>query len=220
MGDDLYLYLAVSPHSVSSVLVRQEGREHMPIYYTSKTLLSAETRYLPLEKLAFALVIAARKLQPYFQAHKIVVLTEYPLKTLLRKADLSNRISKWAVELGNLHIVFQPRMAIKAQVLADFVAEFTPAEEVENYLEDSNGRARKDEAPWRMLHGDIWKLFVDGASNYKGSGAGIVLIAPCGTTHEHALKLNFSASNNEAEYEALIAGLKIANGLSVEELDV
>ncbi|WP_373870411.1 RNase H-like domain-containing protein, partial [Bacillus altitudinis] len=84
----MYIYLAVSPHSVSSVLVRHEGREHMPIYYTSKTLLSAETRYLPLEKLAGALVIAARKLQPYFQAHKIIVLTEYPLRALFRKADL------------------------------------------------------------------------------------------------------------------------------------
>lgn len=61
---------------------------------------------------------------------------------------------------------------------------------------------------------------MDGTSNYRGSGAGVALIAPCGTTHEHTLKLNFPASNNEAAYEALIAGLKIAQGLEVEDLVV
>ncbi|KAH7840454.1 hypothetical protein Vadar_017215 [Vaccinium darrowii] len=77
-----------------------------------------------------------------------------------------------------------------------------------------SSRTEKDEVPWQMLHGDILKLFVDGASNYKGFGAGIVLISRYRTTHEHALKLNFSTSKNEAEYEALIAGLKIAKGLN------
>ena len=118
--------MAVSNHAVSSVLVRQEGREHMPIYYISRTFLDAETRYLPMEKLAFTLIIASRKLGHYFQAHPIIVLTEYPLRAILRKADLSNKVSKWAVELGEFDIRYQPRTAIKAQVLADFVAEFSP----------------------------------------------------------------------------------------------
>ena len=100
--------------------------DHVPVYYSSKTLLDAETRYLPSVKLALALVSASRKMAPYFQAHVITVLTEHPLKAVLRKADLSNRISKWAVELANFSIRFQPRTAIKAQVLADFVAEFSP----------------------------------------------------------------------------------------------
>ncbi|KAH7861387.1 hypothetical protein Vadar_025452 [Vaccinium darrowii] len=74
--------------------------------------------------------------------------------------------------------------------------------------------------PWQMVHGDIWKLFVDGPLNYKGSGVGIILVVPYETTHEHALKLNFSALNNEAEYDALIVGLKIAKGLDIEDLVV
>jgi hypothetical protein len=129
-GEDLYLYLAVSEHSTSAVLVRQEssgeGIDQQPIYYISKTLLPAETRYLPIEKLALALVTAKRKLLPYFQSFTIIVVTEYPLKAVLRKADLSNRLCKWSLELANFDIRYQPRTAIKGQVLADFVAEFSP----------------------------------------------------------------------------------------------
>ena len=80
--------------------------DHILVYYTSKTLLDAETRYLPLEKLTLALVSASRKMVPYFQAHLITVLTEHPLRAVLRKADLSNRISKWAMELANFNIIF------------------------------------------------------------------------------------------------------------------
>ncbi|CAL5426961.1 unnamed protein product [Camellia sinensis] len=71
-------------------------------------------------------MMASRKLAHYFHAHTIVVLTEFPLKTLFEQADFSGRILKWAVELGKFDIKFQPQTAIKAQALADFVAEFSP----------------------------------------------------------------------------------------------
>ena len=77
-GKDLFIYLSVSKHAVSVVLLRDQGIQH-PIYYISKTLVDAETRYLPLEKLALALMHATRKLPHYFQAHTIYVLTEYQL---------------------------------------------------------------------------------------------------------------------------------------------
>lgn len=92
--ENLYLNLAISSHTVSSALILQEGSEDKPVFFTSKTLLPAQTRNLPLEKLALALVSATRKLLPYFQSHTIVVLTEHLLKSLFRKADLSNRVSK------------------------------------------------------------------------------------------------------------------------------
>ncbi|GMP50878.1 hypothetical protein CsSME_00017309 [Camellia sinensis var. sinensis] len=82
-GEKLFLYMAVSEHAVSAVLIREEKGEQKAVYYVSKTLADAETRYLPLEKLMLALVMASKKLNHYFQAHKIVVLTEYPLKSLL-----------------------------------------------------------------------------------------------------------------------------------------
>lgn len=93
-GKELFLYLAVSEHAVSAVLIREEKGEQKAVYYVSKTLASAETRYLPLEKLMLALVMASKKLNHYFQAHKIVVLTEHPLKSLLQQGDLTGRITR------------------------------------------------------------------------------------------------------------------------------
>ena len=78
LGKDLFMYLSMSDHAVSVMLLRDQ-RVQQPVYYISKTLVDAETRYLPLEKLVLALVHATRKLPHYFQAHTVYVLTEYPL---------------------------------------------------------------------------------------------------------------------------------------------
>jgi hypothetical protein len=77
-----------------------------------------------MEKLALTLVIASRKLRPYFQAHTVRVLTEYPLRKVLQKLDLSGRLANWAVKLGEFNLEFLPRSAIKGQALPDFIAEF------------------------------------------------------------------------------------------------
>ena len=91
--EDLYMYLSVSKHAKSAVLLRDRGVQQ-PIYYISKTLVDAETRYLPLEKLVLALVHATRKLLHYFQAHTVYALTEYSLQSLLKKSDFTGRIAK------------------------------------------------------------------------------------------------------------------------------
>ena len=88
-GETLLLYLVVSEHAVSAVLVREEGRKKYPIYYVRKSLLDAETRNSHFEKLAQALVIAARKLRPYFEAHQVVVVTSFPIKAVLHKPEVS-----------------------------------------------------------------------------------------------------------------------------------
>ena len=79
-GEELFLYLAVSPATVSVALVREENEVQKPVYFTSRALRGAEERYPPMEKLAFVLVTAARKLKPYFQAHTMIVLTNKPLR--------------------------------------------------------------------------------------------------------------------------------------------
>ena len=84
-----------------------------------------------MEKLAYALILASRKLRPYFQAHKIEVRTSFPLRQALHKPEASGRIMKWAVELGQFDIEYKPRTAIKGQALADFILEFPPTFEVE-----------------------------------------------------------------------------------------
>ena len=93
-GKDLFMYLSVSEHSVSAVLLSDGGMQQ-PAYYISKTLVDAETRYLLLEKSVLALVQATQKLPHYFQAHTIYVLTEYPLQSLLKRFDFTERIAKW-----------------------------------------------------------------------------------------------------------------------------
>ena len=126
LGEVLLLYLAVSEHVVSAVLVREEGSKQLPIYYVSKALLDAETCYSHLEKLALALIVAARTLRPYFQAHPIVVVTSFPIKLVLHKPEVFGRLAKCAVELGEYDVIFRPATAIKSLVLANFVAEFSP----------------------------------------------------------------------------------------------
>ncbi|XP_013608052.1 PREDICTED: uncharacterized protein LOC106314775 [Brassica oleracea var. oleracea] len=118
---------SISEHAVSAVLVREEENKQLPIYYVSKALLDAETRYSHLENLALALIVAACKLRPYFQAHPIVVVTSFPVKLVLHKPEVSGRLAKLAVELGEYDVIFRPATVIKSQVLADFVAEFSPA---------------------------------------------------------------------------------------------
>ena len=119
------MYLSVSEAATSSVLVRQEDKIQTPVYYTSKALLPAETRYSPAEKMALALVTTARTLRPYFQAHKIQVYTNCPLKLILQKPEVSGRLAKWAIEMSEFDIECLPRTSIKGQAVAYFVAEFT-----------------------------------------------------------------------------------------------
>ncbi|CAA0826502.1 Unknown protein, partial [Striga hermonthica] len=113
--EPLYLYLGVSDVAVSAVLIRQDGLQQFPIYYVSKALHDAELRYPYMEKLAFALIIAARKVRPYFLEHSIVVFTTYPLRQVLHRPDTSGRMIKWAIELGQFDLQYRPRTAIKAQ---------------------------------------------------------------------------------------------------------
>ena len=91
----LFAYIAVAPYAVSLVLIRVDNGVQRPVYYVSKSLHKAEVRYLPLEKAILAVVLGTRKLPHYFQAHTVVILTQLPLKTILRSANYTGRIAKW-----------------------------------------------------------------------------------------------------------------------------
>jgi len=125
----LFAYLAVAPHAVSFVLIREDNGVQRPVYYVSKSLHEAEVRYLSLEKTILAVVHATRKLRHYFQAHTVIVLTQLPLKSILRSANYTGRIAKWGTILGAFDIKYMPRTSVKGQVLADLVAEFTECTE-------------------------------------------------------------------------------------------
>ena len=115
---DFFLYLAVSPIAISSSLIREEERIQMPVYYTSKALRGARERYLPIEKLAFALVTVACKVRIYFLAHTIIVPTNKPLKKAMNSLDTVGRLVLWAIVLSEFDVQYRPRIAIKAQALA------------------------------------------------------------------------------------------------------
>ena len=168
----------------------------------SKSLNEVEVRYLPLENAILAVVHATRKLPHYFQSHTVVVLTQLPLKSVLRSADYTGRIAKWGTILGAFDIKYMPRTSIKGQVLTDLVAEFTECPE-----EMEGGSEKLDEGLIDVVSIQCpppWELYVDGAANQQGSGVGLVLVSPERITIEKSLRLNFSATNNKAEYKALL----------------
>ena len=109
----LFAYIAIAPHALSLVLIRVDGCRQRPVYYVSKSLHDAENRYLPLEKAILAMVHGTRKLSHYFQAHTVVVLTQLPLKVILRSTDYTGRIAKWGTILGAFDIKYMPRTSIK-----------------------------------------------------------------------------------------------------------
>ncbi|XP_058215770.1 uncharacterized protein LOC131326879 [Rhododendron vialii] len=201
-GENLFLYLAVSPHAVSTVLVREEQGTQLPVYYTSRALRGAELRYPRAEKIAFAMVIADRRLRPYFQAHPIKVLTDKPLRRILHSPETSGRLIQWSIELGEFDIEYKPRIAIKAQVLADFLAEYTYPEPEELHKEEPKP----------------WVLQVDESTTKDASGAGLILTSPKGQCLSYALRFEFKTTNNEAEYEALVVGLELASAVGARHV--
>ncbi|MCI26673.1 maturase K, partial [Trifolium medium] len=133
-----------SPHT-------RGNRRTKTIYFMSKTLQGPELSYQLIEKVVLALVNATRRLRHYFLAHIIVVRTDQPIKSLLGRPDMAGRMLKWSLELFKFDICYESRKALKAQVLADFVAEMTsPASPIDG--------------------ADKWTIFVDGASNATGAG--------------------------------------------------
>ncbi|XP_031112204.1 uncharacterized protein LOC116016181 [Ipomoea triloba] len=201
----LFVYLAVSDRAVSSVLVREENKGiQKPIYYVSKALQGPELRYTKFEKTALALWATAKRLAAYFQAHPIVVLTDQPLGTILRNPTSSGRLIKWAMMLTQFAIEYKPRPAIKGQALVDFIVECTARD-------PEPDRPTALEEPW-------WEVSTDGSSSKKGCGGGIVLTSPEGFKIYQALIFKFQPTNNEAEYEALIGGLRLAKQMKAERL--
>nr|GEZ78320.1 reverse transcriptase domain-containing protein [Tanacetum cinerariifolium] len=159
-----------------------------------------------MEKLVLSLVFAAKRLRRYFQAHPITVITDQPIKQVMSRPDVAGRLQKWSIMLGEHNITYRPRTSIKGQILADFLNEMPS-----NASQGVSVAETKEEP---------WTLFTDGSSCVDGSGAGLILTNPDGVEFTYALRFQFAASNNEAEYEALIAGLRIATQMGVKNIQV
>ncbi|GKA30898.1 reverse transcriptase domain-containing protein, partial [Tanacetum coccineum] len=165
------------------------------------------------EKLELSLIHMTRRLRRYFEAHPVKVITDQPIKNILSNTETSSKLAKYAIELGAYTITFIPRNAVKGQVLVDFLSEVPEGEKEESYFRTPKAFSEKDDM-------ETWTLFTDGALSPKGSGAGLVLIGPSGIEYTYALRLTFPSTNNEAEYEALLAGLRIARQMNISNIEV
>ena len=214
----LFAYITVASHAVSLVLIRVDNGVQRPVYYVSKLLHEVEVQYLPLEKAILAVVHGTRKLSHYFQSHTVVVLTQLLLRSLLWNADYIGRITKWGTILGAFDIKYMSRTSVKGQVFADLVNEFAEAP-----VEESREEQNMDEKSVGVISIQeplSWKVYVDGAVNHRGSGVGLVLISPERITIEKSLRMGFLATNNKAEYEALLTGMIMVQRLRGKAVEV
>ena len=129
-------------------------------------------------------------------------MTDHLLKKAMNKLEAAGRLIQWAVELSEFDIRYQPRNAIKAQALADFIAEFTP-----NYEDLGEGDYNKK-----------WVVHVDGSSTLYAGGIGVVLQSPKGDKLKYKARLQYQTTNNEVENEALLKGLELAKSVEADSI--
>jgi hypothetical protein len=190
--EPLYLYVAATTQVVSAVIVvecTEQGHALLvqrPVYYISEVLSETKALYPQIQKLLYAVVLARRKLRHYFEAHPVTVVSSFPLGEIIRNPDATGRIAKWSVELMGETLAYTPRKAIKSQILADFVVEWTDTQ-----------------LPPPQIQAECWTLYFDGLVMKTGAGAGLLFISPLGEHMRYAVRQHFLASNNMAEYEAL-----------------
>jgi hypothetical protein len=195
----LLLYVSASNSTVSAVLVQEKEEEgkfkQIPVYFASEALSGSKLFYSELEKIAYTVVMAARKLRHYFEGHRIRVITNQPLNDLFANKEASTRIIKWGAELLEYTVDFERRSTIKSQVLADFVVDWTspthnPGEEILT----------------------PWVVQCDGAWCHKGVRISAVVTSPMGVVIRHAARLIFAnnehSTNNTTEYEVLLLALR------------
>jgi hypothetical protein len=143
--------------------------------------------------------MASKKLRHYFQAYHIIVPSSQPLKDIMRNREATGRVGKWAAELNEFTIDYVHRSLIQSQALADFFVNWTLGAQDEERIND-------DEA---------WTVFCDGSWGTFGAGAAVVLVAPSKVRTCYAVKLDFSCTNNIAEYEALLLGFQKLKAMGI-----
>jgi hypothetical protein len=179
-SEPLYLYVAATTQVVSAVIVVERTEEghalpvQRPVYYISKVLSENKARYLQVQKLLYAVILAWRKLRHYFEAHPVTVVSSFPLGEIIQNPDAAGRIAKWSVELMGEALAYAPRKDIKSQILADFVAEWTDTQ-----LQPP------------QIQAECWTLYFDGSVMRTGASAGLLFVSPLREHMRYAVRLHF-----------------------------
>jgi hypothetical protein len=178
-GEPLQLYVAATTQVVSAVIVveRTEEGHALPVqrsvYYISEVLSDTKTRYPQVQKLLYAVVLARRKLRHHFEAHPVTVVSSFPLGEIIHNPDATSRIAKWSVELMGETLSYAPRKAVKSQILADFIAEWTDTQ-----------------LPPSQIQVECWTLYFDGSVMKTGVGAGLLFVSPLEKHMRYAVRLH------------------------------
>ncbi|KAL0319666.1 UNVERIFIED_CONTAM: hypothetical protein Sradi_5228100 [Sesamum radiatum] len=160
-----------------------------------------ELKHSPIEKLYLALIFVIQKLKHYFQSHSIHLVSKAnPLKYVMTKSVVSDRLARWYFQLRQFEITYVPQKAVKGHVLADFLDDHPmPAEwELSNDLLDEDVLVVEITRPWKM--------YFDGASYKEGVGAGVVFVTSEGEVLPYSFTLKQNCSKSMVEYQALILG--------------
>ncbi|KAA3485088.1 reverse transcriptase [Gossypium australe] len=217
----LILYLAVFGNSMGCVLGQHDesGRKERTIYYLRKKFTECETRYLSIEKLCCALIWTTRRLRQYHTTWLISKLD--PLKYMMVSTALNGRMVRWQILLSEFDIAYVNQMAVKGSSIADFLA----SRALEDYEPLNFDFPNEDLLYIATTEDDSqeshsWKLNFDGASNTVGNGIGVVLVSPNGDHYPFTSKLDFDCTNNIAEYETCIMGIRAAIEHEIKVLEV
>ncbi|OMO77081.1 hypothetical protein CCACVL1_15211 [Corchorus capsularis] len=188
------------PEKSLGALLAQDSREwkEQVVYYLSRNMIDAELGYSAIEKLCLTVYFACMKLRHYLLNERVDLICKYDVvKYMLNKPVMRNRIGKWVLALSEFSLNFVPQKAVKGQALADFLADH-PCQMTLPELDEV-----------MLVEPVPWILEFDGSKTELGAGAGIVLTSPSGKVFKFSFSLLFKCSNNQAEYEALIAGLEL-----------
>jgi ribonuclease HI len=203
----MLLYIAATLRVISVVIMvehAEEGKE-LPVqclvYYLSEVLTLSKQNYPHYQKVAYGMYMAAKKLKHYFEEHPIMVASTTPLSEIIGCKDASGRVAKWAIELVAHTIQYKPRTMIKSQIIADFFADWGEHQ----YLPSAPDSTH-------------WCMHFDGSKLLEGLGAGVILTSSKGDKLQYVLQMHFRASNNVAEYEALVHGLKMAKQIGIRRI--
>jgi len=183
---------------IGSALIQEfEGKEHV-IYYLSRRLIDAETRYSAIDKLCLCLYFSCIKLTHYLlSAECTVICKDDVVRYMLSMPIMSGRIGKWILALSEFDLCYESAKAVKGQIMVDFVTQHCGTVEI---------------APWT--------LFFDGSTCDRGAEIGIVLISPRGRKYEFSLPIVATSTNNQAKYQALIKGLELLREVHADAVEI
>jgi hypothetical protein len=197
-----YIYLSVGDTSIASVVIQVHDGKERVVFYLSRRMLDAETRYPEIGKLFLCLFFSCTKLHHILlSAETIVIGKSDVIKHMLSAPVLKGRLGKWMFALSEFNIRYQPSKVVKGQVLADLIAE----------------RINTDVTALSMC---AWAMYFDGSACGDGCGIGILLVSPRGAAYSFSTRLPTTCTNNLTEYEAVRKGMELLLEAGAEAVEI